>query len=365
MVGVEVKELVKVYRHGVKGRLKTVTALDRVTLSVKEGVFTILGPTGCGKTTTLRCIAGLETPDSGEITIGDKTVYGNGIIIPPEERGIGMVFQSYAIWPHMTVFENVAFPLRARKYSKAEIQKLVKSALELVDLAGFEDRPATTLSGGQQQRVALARALVHSPNVLLLDEPLSNLDAKLRYSMRIELRRLLKELGITTVFVTHDQIEALSISDCVAIMNNGRIIETGPPTDIYEKPRHPFTAEFVGSVNVLNGSYSPHKGVIYTMIGELAVTGGVELNNVEKVSVYIRPEDVEFSRTAKGLDNEFVGVVEGSSFMGHYTEVLVRVGDLLIRSWTAKTSGFKKGEKAYIRLNSEKLIVFAHKEQQH
>jgi iron(III) transport system ATP-binding protein len=236
-----------------------VRAVDGVSISIASGsILTLLGPSGCGKTTTLRCLAGLERPDAGRIVIGDTTVFDSakGIFVPPSDRGIGMVFQSYAIWPHMSVFENVAFPLRVarnRKYSAAEIKDKVARALEMVRLGGFERRSATQLSGGQQQRLALARGLVHEPKILLLDEPLSNLDAKLREQMRFELKRLQRSLRVTTVYVTHDQAEALALSDEIAVFNQGRIVQRGNPHDIYSHPTSRFVADFIGSANFLTG----------------------------------------------------------------------------------------------------------------
>jgi len=358
MEKLSVKELVKVYKHSFRRRRREVLALDRVTFAVEKGIFTLLGPTGCGKTTVLRCIAGLETPDAGEIVIDGKTVFGEGVNVPPEDRGVGMVFQSYAIWPHMTVFENVAFPLRARGYSGNEVNRLVRDALKLVDLSGFEERPATTLSGGQQQRVALARAIVHSPSVLLLDEPLSNLDAKLRYSMRIELKRLLKDLEITTIFVTHDQVEALAISDFIAVMNAGKVVELGPPSEIYTKPKNPFTAEFVGIVNVLIGRISAGGGIAQTELGSLAYNQCEGTDEYGDVTIYIRPEDIEVYRTGKGVRNEYQGVVETTAFMGHYSEIFVRVGKQVIRSWTMVSRDIKPGEEVYLHINPEKVLVF-------
>jgi multiple sugar transport system ATP-binding protein len=230
-----------------------VNAVDGVSFTVESGkLLTLLGPSGCGKTTTLRCIAGLERPDSGRITIDGRDVYNSArnLVVPPNERGIGMVFQSYAIWPHMTVFENVAFPLRvskSRKYSRAEVAEKVKIALEKVRLGGYEGRAATQLSGGQQQRLALARGLVREPGLLLLDEPLSNLDAKLREQMRFELKRLQLELGVTTLYVTHDQAEAMSLGDRVAVMRDGRIAQIGTPLDVYDRPDEQFVGGFLGA----------------------------------------------------------------------------------------------------------------------
>src|SRR3954454_14400582 len=233
-------------------------AVRGISLEIADGAFyTLLGPSGCGKTTTLRCVAGLERPDAGEIAIGNETVFSSerGIWVAPHERNLGMVFQSYAIWPHMSVLENVAFPLQYKKPrpSRREARDRVMAALRLGRLEGFEDRPAPYLSGGQQQRLALARALVAEPRVLLLDEPLSNLDAKLREDTRIELRELVKRLGITTVYVTHDQLEALTMSDVVAVMNEGRIVQEDSPIEIYRSPKERFVANFIGLTNFLAG----------------------------------------------------------------------------------------------------------------
>jgi iron(III) transport system ATP-binding protein len=235
---------------------ESVVAARGVTLDVKQGQFyTLLGPSGCGKTTTLRCVAGLEEPDEGEIVVGDDLVYSStrNAWVPPFKRNIGMVFQSYAIWPHMSVFENVAFPLvnGDAKLPKSEIRERVLRALALVQLEGYVDRPAPYLSGGQQQRLALARALVGEPRVLLLDEPLSNLDAKLREEMRVELRELVKRLNVTTLFVTHEQLEALTMSDVVAVMKDGNIVQAGTPEEIYARPRNIFVAQFIGRTNLI------------------------------------------------------------------------------------------------------------------
>ncbi|GAB1391102.1 hypothetical protein MASR1M6_32840 [Rubrivivax sp.] len=229
---IRVEGLVKHYRS--EGR--TVKALDRVDLHIpSRSIFTLLGPSGCGKTTLLRCIVGLETPDDGEIRIGDQLVWSRrqGIAVPTEKRGLGMVFQSYAIWPHMTVFDNVAYPLQVRGVARAQIEQRTTAALRFVQLEGYGERPATRLSGGQQQRVALARALVAEPGVILFDEPLSNLDAKLREETRKELKRFLGTLGITAVYVTHDRVEALALSDTIAVMQAGRVVEVGTPRQIY------------------------------------------------------------------------------------------------------------------------------------
>src|SRR5438876_8807945 len=228
-----------------------VRAVEDVSFTVEEGrFFTLLGPSGCGKTTTLRCVAGLERPEAGTIRLDDAVLSGPGRFMPTYARDIGMVFQSYAIWPHMTVFDNVAFPLRVARTRPTllEIRQRVSQALATVRLEGLQDRAATKLSGGQQQRLALARALVREPKLLLLDEPLSNLDAKLREQMRMELRQLQRTLRLTTLYVTHDQVEALAMSNVVAVMHQGRIMQTGAPREIYERPANRFVAEFIGSM---------------------------------------------------------------------------------------------------------------------
>jgi len=245
---IEVRDLV--VRYG------AVLAVRGVTFSVGAGEhLTLLGPSGCGKTTTLRAIAGLERPTSGEIRIGGNPVFSSSpsVNVPAERRGLSMVFQSYAIWPHMSVFDNVAYGLRVRKRPEAEVRTRVREALDLVQLGDLEERSASKLSGGQQQRVALARAFVFSPSVLLFDEPLSNLDAKLRAEMRVELKELQRRLDITSVYVTHDLEEALAISDRIVVMRDGVIEQVGTPAEIYDRPRNTFVADFVGSANLIRG----------------------------------------------------------------------------------------------------------------
>src|SRR5262249_55260276 len=281
----------------------TVNAVDDISLGVETGkLITLLGPSGCGKTTTLRCLAGLERPEAGKIVIAGETVCDveDGVVVPPSDRGIGMVFQSYAIWPHRSVFENVAFPLRVareRKYPSAEIKDKVARALDMVRMSGFERRPATQLSGGQQQRLAFARGLVREPQILLLDEPLSNLDAKLREQMRVELKRLQKSLGITTVYVTHDQSEALALSDEIAVFNAGRIVQRGTPQEIYRKPRSQFVADFIGSANFLTGtvqeaSAADAVALVETKHGVFQCSFAAPLQAGQEVLVSARPEDL-------------------------------------------------------------------------
>src|SRR5258705_11404138 len=310
--------------------------------------FTLLGPSGCGKTTTLRCGAGLETPDDGVIAVDGRTLFDAKarVNVPVEQRFVGMVFQSYAIWPHMTVAENVAFPFtvsKQRRYSRTEIEEGVKRALDIVDLQGFQQRPATRLSGGQQQRVALARAMVHEPRLLLLDEPLSNLDAQLRDEMRGELKRLQSKIGITTVYVTHDQSEALALSDRIAVIDRGRITQIGSPQDIYFRPVSPFVARFVGATNLLPGRLigsANGRGEVEVLSGRqirCLVPQGID--DPSSISVSIRPESIRLvARTgegAKDLDNCLAGRVSGVTFLGSSRRVDVMSDGVNLQVTTA------------------------------
>lgn len=317
-------------------------ALNGVSLTVNEGEFyTLLGPSGCGKTTTLRCVAGLEKPDSGEITIDDQVVFSSsrGIWVPPYARKIGMVFQSYAIWPHMSVFENVAFPLKHLfpKPSRVEIRERVHQALALVHLDGLADRPAPFLSGGQQQRLALARALVAKPRVILLDEPLSNLDAKLREDMRSEIRKLIEELRLTTLFVTHEQIEALTMSDTIGVMNEGIIAQQGSPAQIYGEPGTIFVADFIGKTNflkakVISESESDAVAQLESQICSLSCRLGPGISPGDAVTIAIRPENVVLNSgyPAAAEENTVAGEVQSVQFLGNMLDCTVKVGSHLI-----------------------------------
>jgi iron(III) transport system ATP-binding protein len=303
----------------------------------------MLGPSGCGKTTTLRCVAGLETPDSGEIRVAERVFFSSkqGIKAPANERRLGMVFQSYAIWPHMDVFGNVAFPLtvlpRQKRPSRAHIRERVEKVLSVVKLDHLADRQATDLSGGQQQRLALARALVIEPPLLLLDEPLSNLGAKLREEMRFELKRLQRELGITAVYVTHDQTEALGMSNVIAVMNDGEIQQVGRPRDIYERPSSRFVADFIGTSNFIDGVVQRHESddryAVETPYGELTVRSSAKYAPGNPVVVAARPEQITIEvGTANGTGpNRWQGTVGNRAFLGESVDHMVAVGDRELR----------------------------------
>ena len=307
-----------------------VRAVEDVSFTVEDGrFFTLLGPSGCGKTTTLRCLAGLERPEGGAIRLDDEVLSGDGHFVPTYARDIGMVFQSYAIWPHMTVFENVAFPLRVSQHapSRGETRRMVVEALALVGLEGLEERPAPQLSGGQQQRLALARALVRKPKLLLLDEPLSNLDAKLRQRMRIELRELQRRLGITTVYVTHDQGEALFLSHRVAVMQNGRIVQEGRPRDLYGSPASGFVADFVGDATFLPGEVV--EGGVRALGGIVRCTLSEALAPGAQALLVMRPERIVVRGAPAGVANEFAGTLRVAAFLGDHLDCVVDVEMML------------------------------------
>lgn len=309
----------KIEIRGVVKRFGSVTAVDRAELQiVDDELFTLLGPSGCGKTTLLRLIAGFYRPDAGEIVLGGRVVDA----LPPYQRKIGMVFQNYALWPHMTVFENVAYGLRLRKLSRQEVESRVAEGLSKVNLSGLEGRYPGQLSGGQQQRVALARALVLNPDILLLDEPLSNLDAKIRVQVRTEIRRLQKELGITTVYVTHDQEEALSLSDRVAVMRDGKVLQVGTPKELYERPLTRFVADFIGTNNFIAGRVTERRGehvVVETLLGRFAAIPNVGVGPGAACVLAVRPENVTIGAgpAAPPDGNVIRGRVTFASYLGN------------------------------------------------
>jgi iron(III) transport system ATP-binding protein len=349
-----------------------VFAVHDVSFDVKEGeLFTLLGPSGCGKTTTLRSIAGLEKPDSGRITVGDRVMFdgvegARPLNVPANQRGLGMVFQSYAIWPHMSVFDNVAFPLQVRKRQerpgKPEIAERVGRVLEVMELGHLADRQATKLSGGQQQRLALARALVTQPPLLLLDEPLSNLDAKLRESLRFELKRLQRELGITSIYVTHDQVEALALSSQIAVMRAGEVVQLGKPREIYTNPNSRFVAEFIGTSNFLNGTVSARDGdsvTVDTTEGRLRVRTAAAVPVGSEAIVSIRPEAVDISTSSAGgtVPNEWTGEVVTRAFLGDSVDHVVKVGKAEVRNRSNPNLSIEPGTTVFLRMDPDKLTL--------
>jgi iron(III) transport system ATP-binding protein len=354
---IEVKGLIKTFTDGTGAQVQ---AVNDVSFAVEEGRFyTLLGPSGCGKTTTLRCIAGLEKPDTGEINVAGTTVFSSvrGAFVPPYRRSIGMVFQSYAIWPHLTVLENVAFPLRVSKerFSSDEIRKRVREALAQVEMSGFEDRMATQLSGGQQQRLALARALVRRPKVLLLDEPLSNLDAKLRERMRVELRELQRRLRITTLYVTHDQIEALSMSNVIAVMSSGVIVQHGGPREIYDQPKTQFVAQFIGSTNQISGNLTAAtnagQGKVKTPVGELSCSLLNGLTTGADVVIVVRPESIVLHREKPAhTTNVIEGKIAAAMFLGEFVECSVELGKVTLQTHQSHTLQVRRGQTVWVEL---------------
>lgn len=349
-----------------------VFAVNDVSLDVKQGeLFTLLGPSGCGKSTTLRAIAGLERPDAGRISVADQVLFSGGaegkkVNVPANQRGLGMVFQSYAIWPHMTVFENVAFPLRVmprgKRPGKREITDRVHKVLETMELRHYAERHATKLSGGQQQRLALARALVIEPPLLLLDEPLSNLDAKLRESLRFELKRIQRDLGITSIYVTHDQIEALTLSSTIAVMRAGAVVQLGKPREVYENPQNRFVAEFIGTSNFITGTISARgKGdhvVVDTRDGKLELESAAAIPVGTDVVVSVRPESVTLS-TERPTDspNVWHGNVTTRAFMGDAVDHIVAVGKHEIRVRCLPNVSHAPGAELYLHFPTEKLSL--------
>jgi iron(III) transport system ATP-binding protein len=347
-----------------------VRAAKDVSFEVPPGkFFTLLGPSGCGKTTTLRSIAGLERPTSGEIAVGGRLIFSSKakVSVPLNRRNFGMVFQSYAIWPHMSVYANAAFPLEVRKkgLSKTAIREKVMRVLDAVALTEYAERDATKLSGGQQQRLALARALVMEPELLLLDEPLSNLDAKLRERMRFELKRIQRELGVTTIYVTHDQSEALALSHEIAVMNEGEIVQVGPPRMIYERPKTKFVAEFIGTCNFIEGvvlgkGARDHAWHIRSALGDWQAMSEGSLREGEKVSLSVRPENVELSENPfpdSGGANLASGTVDQKVFLGDFIDFQVRVGETLLLARTHPSLRVPVDAPVHVRVAPDKCVV--------
>jgi len=351
-VGIEIKNIALAFG--------STAVLKDISLSIQPGeFFALLGPSGSGKSTLLRLIAGFNQHQKGELLIDGKDVTG----IPPWLRNVGMVFQNYALWPHMTVAQNVAFGLEARKLPSAEIRSKVANALELVDMAGLENRRPGQLSGGQQQRVAIARTLAIEPQVLLLDEPLSNLDAKLRTQTRQELVQLQRRLGITTIFVTHDQEEALTTCHRIAVMDQGIIQQVGTPMDLFDFPVNRFVAQFVGSVNLFNGRFiteGDHLRFESTSLGTVTLPKGLELQNAD-MDLAFRPHAVRFvasAETEKENNLALQGVIEDSEFLGEFLRYDVRVGQASVMADIPHARGeapLKSGAQVHLRVPAEEL----------
>ena len=349
---------------GLRKRFDKTIAVDGVSFEVKDGEFIILlGPSGCGKTTTLRCIAGLETPDEGDIYIGDRLVND----LPPKDRDVAMVFQSYALYPHMTVYDNLAFPLKMRKYPKQEIDKRVKEVAKLLRIEELLNRKPRQLSGGQQQRVALGRALVRNPQVWLMDEPLSNLDAKLRVYMRAELKKLQKDLGITTIYVTHDQAEAMAMGDRIAVMNQGKILQFDEPRAVYERPGNIFVAGFLGSppMNFVDATVVERDSQVildagifqYQLPEDLAKLVKENLTG-DKVVIGFRPEHVVLS-IDKAPESVFQADVYVVEPMGSNYVVDLKAGDYLLKAISPITVKLPPiGEKVWVGFPPERMHIF-------
>ncbi|MGD9326736.1 MAG: ABC transporter ATP-binding protein [Desulfobacterales bacterium] len=352
--------------QGLFKRFKNVVAINHIQLEVKKGeMLTLLGPSGCGKTTTLRCIAGLERPDEGDIIIDGKPMLSQGFV-QPSKRGIGMVFQNYAVWPHMKVYNNVVYGLKLQRLSRQSIKEKAQTVLKLVGLDGLEDRYPAQLSGGQQQRVALARALVGNPKVLLLDEPLSNLDAKLREELRFEIKSLVRRMGITSVYVTHDQAEAMVISDRIAVMESGNVVQIGNAQEIYQKPANRFVADFIGTMNFMSGKVVevvPDSNAVYvrTEFSEkmlCAIPDHTVVTAGEKVYASIRPEDVEiYTESPQTKENLFKGTIVHKAYLGNFLYFFVNVNDTMIRAQVPHHLPQEEGQELYLCLNPQKSVV--------
>jgi iron(III) transport system ATP-binding protein len=360
---ISIQGLVKDYQTG-HGE---VTALRGISLEIAEGEFCVLvGPSGCGKTTTLRCVAGLERPDAGEIVIDGKVVNSpqRSIHVPPEERGLGMIFQSYAIWPHLDVFHNIALPLayRERKLPRSEISKRVEEALDLVRLQGLQGRRATDLSGGQQQRVALARSFACKPKVLLMDEPLSNLDAKLREEMRSEIKQMTAALGSTVLYVTHDQAEALVVGDVVAVMRGGIILQRGSPQDLYNRPENLDVAQFLGEMNFIRGRktggelHGPH--LVETRLGPLLSRSGREIPLGDAVVLGIRPEDIQLCVEKPQSNNAVAMSIVQRQFLGNASMYKLNSGEINISARARPLSSYLSSGQVFAVLEPSCLHLF-------
>jgi iron(III) transport system ATP-binding protein len=353
MAGVTIRGLSKSY--GAEA-----AAVSDLDLVVPDNSFvTLLGPSGCGKTTTLRLIAGYMRPDAGTIHVGDRLLSSPDGVVPPEHRGMGMVFQNYAVWPHKTVFDNVVFGLKLRKVPRDQAKQQVTAALALVNLSGLEDRLPSQLSGGQQQRVALARSLVVEPGILLLDEPLSNLDAKLRERMRTELKELQRRTGITFIYVTHDQAEALALSDKIAVIHSGRLQQFGSPDEVYTRPHNRIVADFMGHVNFLSGRIES-AGTVRLAGGEtISLAVPSTLDPGAQVDVAVRPEDVILGATGGATNGAVTARVSECTFLGNINEYFVTLASgEAVRAQTPPKLKFAIGDTVALAFDVANVSVF-------
>jgi iron(III) transport system ATP-binding protein len=359
MAGISIKDVSKTYGGKTEG-----AAVSGLDLEIRDNTFvTLLGPSGCGKTTTLRLIAGYLQPDQGTIHVGSRLVSSASAVVPPEGRGMGMVFQNYAVWPHKTVFENVVFGLKVRKVPAARAREQVAKALALVNLSGLEDRLPSELSGGQQQRVALARSLVVEPEILLLDEPLSNLDAKLRERMRGELKSIQRRTGITFVYVTHDQSEALALSDQIAVMHGGLLQQFGTPHEVYQRPANRIVADFMGLVNLLPARIEAAGGGQ----ASIATASGLRLTLPlprgmapgDDIEVAIRPENITLMPEASGQPGVGRGVIRELTFLGNINEYFVTLGPAEeLRVQSHPSQHFAVGDHVIVTVADEHCNLF-------
>ena len=359
MPDVRIEKLVK--------RFGNVEAIAGVDIHIPEGkIVTLLGPSGCGKTTTLRCLAGFEDANEGQIWIGDELIFDSkqNINLSPQKRDMGMVFQSYAVWPHMSVFENIAFPLRIRKASRKDIAEKVIRAMRMVGIEELKDRLPSEISGGQQQRVAFARAIVYEPAVLLLDEPLSNLDAKLREQMRFEILELQRKIGITTVYVTHDQEEAMVLSDEVLVMDFGKVIQRGDPETIYFDPATEFVADFIGKINFLNGTVaSLADGGSVLKINDNGFQAEIQSTRTNypegnKVLASVRPENIEIHTEKPDKDiNTWPAKLVRKSFLGGMFDMVVDVGGKELRARTPFVVDAQSGSDIFIHIPPKDVLL--------
>ncbi len=358
MAFIEIKNLFK--------RFKDVVAVNHIQLEVNQGeMLTLLGPSGCGKTTTLRCIAGLERPEEGDIIIDGQPMISQGFV-QSSKRGIGMVFQNYAVWPHMRVLSNVTYGLKLQRLSRQEIRERAQHVLELVGLSGLEARYPSQLSGGQQQRVALARALVGNPKVLLLDEPLSNLDAKLREKMRFEIKSLARRMGITSVYVTHDQAEAMVISDRIAVMESGNVVQIGTAEEIYQRPANRFVADFIGTMNFMpaevvkadTGSGRIHARTEFSDDLLCMAYEPTAFSPGMKVHASIRPEDVAvFPNRPENRQNLFEGTIVHKAYLGNFLYFFINIHETMVRVQVPHHLPQGEGDTLWVWLNPDKCVL--------